>query len=250
MVQQHLVISNHTRMDVWKCEECLGADLGDHCLIENQSNTFAISRYLPKYWYGVVARYTIRQVFDSTAAKLRVKIQNDHDNVNTLSRSSKILRWSSLRASAQRPWNIRVEHRPEHHDVIKWKPFPRYWPFVNSPHKGRWRARFDVFFDLRMNKRLSKQSWGWWFETPSCSLWRHCNAMDKLWKTTLCVVFPKMKVKMHGFWTKIYKILSGCVIVCLTQRQIWLQFSPQQCCRDNCQISEQSDSCKHKCRGC
>ena len=23
--------------------------------------------------------------------------------------------------------------------------------------------------------RLSKQSWGWWFETPSCSLWRHCN---------------------------------------------------------------------------
>ena len=34
---------------------------------------------------------------------------------------------------------------------------------------------FDVFFDLRLNKRLSKQSWGWWFETPSRSLWRHCN---------------------------------------------------------------------------
>ena len=26
---------------------------------------------------------------------------------------------------------------------------------------------FDVFFDLRLNKRLSKQSWGWWFETLS-----------------------------------------------------------------------------------
>ena len=26
---------------------------------------------------------------------------------------------------------------------------------------------FDIFFDLRLNKRLSKQSWGWWFETPS-----------------------------------------------------------------------------------
>ena len=25
---------------------------------------------------------------------------------------------------------------------------------------------FDVFFDVRMNKRLSKQSQGWWFETP------------------------------------------------------------------------------------
>ena len=34
---------------------------------------------------------------------------------------------------------------------------------------------FDVFFDLRLNKRLSKQSWGWWFETLSHSLWRHCN---------------------------------------------------------------------------
>ena len=34
---------------------------------------------------------------------------------------------------------------------------------------------FDVFFDLRLNKRLSKQSWGWWLETPSRPLWRHCN---------------------------------------------------------------------------
>ena len=34
---------------------------------------------------------------------------------------------------------------------------------------------FDVFFDLRLNKRLSKKPWGWWFETPSWSLWRHRN---------------------------------------------------------------------------
>ena len=34
---------------------------------------------------------------------------------------------------------------------------------------------FDVFFDLRLNKRLSKQSWSWWFETLSCPLWRHRN---------------------------------------------------------------------------
>ena len=35
-----------------------------------------------------------------------------------------------------------------HDDVIKWKLFPRYWPFVrrihrspvNSPHKGQWRG--------------------------------------------------------------------------------------------------------------
>ena len=36
---------------------------------------------------------------------------------------------------------------------------------------------FDVFFDLRLNKRLSKQSWGWWFETLSRPLWRHCHAI-------------------------------------------------------------------------
>ena len=36
---------------------------------------------------------------------------------------------------------------------------------------------FDVFFDLCLNKRLSKQPWGWWFETRWRSLWRHCNVM-------------------------------------------------------------------------
>ena len=34
---------------------------------------------------------------------------------------------------------------------------------------------FDVFFDLRLNKGLSKQPWGWCFEKPSWSLWRQCN---------------------------------------------------------------------------
>ena len=32
-----------------------------------------------------------------------------------------------------------------------------------------------VFFDLRLSQRLNKQTWGWWFETPSRPLWRHCN---------------------------------------------------------------------------
>ena len=51
----------------------------------------------------------------------------------------------------------------------------------NSPVTGQFPTQrsvtrsFDVFFDLRMNKQLSKQSWGWWFETSSCSLWRHRN---------------------------------------------------------------------------
>ena len=34
---------------------------------------------------------------------------------------------------------------------------------------------FDGVFDLPLNKRLSKQPGGWWFETLSWSLWRQCN---------------------------------------------------------------------------
>ena len=36
---------------------------------------------------------------------------------------------------------------------------------------------FDGFCDLRLNKRLSKQSRRWWFVTQPCSLWRHCNGI-------------------------------------------------------------------------
>ena len=40
---------------------------------------------------------------------------------------------------------------------------------------------FDVFFDLRLNKRWNKQPWGWWFETPSRSSWRQCNGHSVTW---------------------------------------------------------------------
>ena len=56
----------------------------------------------------------------------------------------------------------------------------------NSPVSGEFPAQrpvtrsFDVFFDLRLSKRLSKQSWGWWIETPSRPLLRQCNAMSRI----------------------------------------------------------------------
>ena len=52
----------------------------------------------------------------------------------------------------------------------------------NSPVAGEFPAqrpvtrRFDVFFDLRLNKPLSKQSWGWCSETPSSPLCQ-CNGL-------------------------------------------------------------------------
>ena len=47
---------------------------------------------------------------------------------------------------------------------------PRWIPHTKASDAELW-----CFFDLRLNKRLSKQSWGWWFETLSCPLWRHRN---------------------------------------------------------------------------
>ena len=76
------------------------------------------------------------------------------------------------------------------HYLIQWWPCHRMETFSallaicagNSPVPGEFPAQrpvtrsFDVFFDLHPNKRLSKQSRGWWFETPSCPLWCHRNA--------------------------------------------------------------------------
>ena len=51
----------------------------------------------------------------------------------------------------------------------------------NSPVTGEFPSQrpvmqsFDNFFDLHQNKRLSTESRRWWLETPSYSLWRHCN---------------------------------------------------------------------------
>ena len=62
----------------------------------------------------------------------------------------------------------------------------------NSPVTGEFPSQspvtrsLDVFFDLRLNKRLSKQSRGWWFETPSRLLWRHCNGLTQS-KMMVCV---------------------------------------------------------------
>ena len=68
----------------------------------------------------------------------------------------------------------------------------------NSPVPGEFPTQrpvtlsFDVFFDLRPNKRLSKQWWGWWFETPSCPSWRHSNVpIPARPRTTQRTLIPK-----------------------------------------------------------
>ena len=86
-----------------------------------------------------------------------------------------VIFWSDI--AFQFVWFPLIHFTKIDDDVMKWKHF-----CVTGPLCGEFPAQrpvtrsFDVLFDLRLNKRLSKQLWGWWFETPSSPLWYHCNA--------------------------------------------------------------------------
>ena len=71
------------------------------------------------------------------------------------------------------------------------------------PPKGQWRGASkasdaDVFFDLCLNKRLRKQSWGWWFETLSRRLWRHFNGLPQDNNHGWCGYIDRMDPRKTG----------------------------------------------------
>ena len=82
--------------------------------------------------------------------------------------------------------------------------FPAQRPVTHS---------FDVFFDLRLNKRLNKQSWGWWFETLSHPLLRHCNE-----PTYCCLMTPYGFTKLGQYFVK----LMACLVAWHYLNQRWL----------------------------
>ena len=68
---------------------------------------------------------------------------------------------------------------------------------------------FDIFFDLYLLSR------GWWFETPSRSLWRHCIGHA---------------TRMHFFMSKrMIAIYSNLVDVRMLSYKIWLDTKPVLC---------------------
>ena len=85
-----------------------------------------------------------------------------------------------------------------HDDVIKWKHFPRYWPFVwgihrspvNSPHKGQWRGVLMLYLIC---------AWisGWVNNHEAGDLRRHCTHYD----VTVMIVLVLMEI----FVTQLYK---------------------------------------------
>ena len=84
----------------------------------------------------------------------------------------------------------------------------------NSPVTGEFPPQrpgtrsFDVPFDLRLNQKMSKQWRRRWFETPSRSLWRHCNVtgavlMGKDNCTCVCTYYSALPISC-GLYYAIY----------------------------------------------
>ena len=96
--------------------------------------------------------------------------------------------------------------------------------FTGHPAQRPVTQNFDVFFDLRLKKRLSKQSWGWWFQTQSRPFWRHGNGMA----SEVIVWWLPPKTTLSPPWTKISfanitHIMATDVsfkIICITCRSI------------------------------
>ena len=77
---------------------------------------------------------------------------------------------------------------------------------------------FDVFFDLHLNKRLSKQSRRRWLETSSLPLWRHCNDAE---------IELNMILRVPGVWELFNTVY--CVLLPLTYHQdVACRVSPEQ----------------------
>ena len=91
------------------------------------------------------------------------------------------------------------------------------------PHAKASDAELWCFFDQRLNKRLSKQSWGWWFETQSLSLWRHFNVCKHILPyedrnrpvATYIWLIRDNDITLWSFLKKItpYRPMSCCLII-------------------------------------
>ena len=76
-----------------------------------------------------------------------------------------ILVWWSYFMMTPSNWNVALQALCAGNSPVTGE-FPSQRPVTRS---------FDIFFELHLNIRLSKQSRRQWFETPLRSLWRHSN---------------------------------------------------------------------------
>ena len=115
-------------------------------------------------------------------------------------------------------------------DVIKWKHFPRYWPFVRgilrsqviSLHKGRWRG--TLMFSL-ICARIN----GWVNNSEAGDLRRHCahcdvTVMKVAFFVSLYMLFPSDK--HHVMWeVNTVERTTSAVIGCEAIAVCWVKHS-------------------------
>ena len=133
-----------------------------------------------------------------------------------------------------------------HDDVIKWKHFYALLAICagNSPVTGEFPTQrpvtrcFDAFFDLRLNGWLSKQSWGWWFETPSLPLWHHSNAnFDRAcvyakygslwWKVHSALLVASTTIDTLVCKSNVLMIFHTCMLICVLRLAIMVHRLPR-----------------------
>ena len=111
------------------------------------------------------------------------------------------------------PWHHMSVMVSQHDDVIKWKHFPRYWPFVrgihrspvNSPHKGQWRGA--LMFSLIcawINGWVNNREAGD-LTLHRCPLWHHRNEITNN-STVQLLVQGNIKENIKGlhYWPLIF----------------------------------------------
>ena len=122
--------------------------------------------------------------------------------------------WFFKLSPRDRTWHLctcRILYRNKYlyDDAIKWQHFLRYWPFVREIH--RWipltkatDTELWCFFDLRLNKRLSKQSWPviWAIALIMTSLMM-CGVQTLPFSVSFRFVFTMENPKWHSQFTYI-----------------------------------------------
>ena len=116
------------------------------------------------------------------------------------------------------PKNGHIADNISYDDVIKWKHFPRYWPFVrgiprslvNSPHKGQWRRAL-------MLSLICVWINGWLNNREAGDLWRHRVNYDVIVMT--CILM-KESVTGHYLHQLMLHFTAMCVAM-LTEQKYW-----------------------------
>ena len=154
----------------------------------------------------------------------------------------------SIKSNSSTWWGCQAKHSCHRRgrlkwddNVVKWKHFPRYWPFVRGSH--RWisltkasDAELWYFFDLRLNKPLSKHStrdvgdlkchrahhdvtiiWQTASQIPTNDCWFYSSFRTGKNTITLHIywyVMIDIYIYIHFIKVKIYQMLEACIIKC------------------------------------